>query len=433
MPPAVKPRPPTRAFRLGAGIAAFLLGGLAAFLLRARTLEVPASGGTDGRIDVAAPDARPTSTVNPAWLAGLRAAVADHWRAKYDEQYREMVDTYQRVLTFGGVSSLPPEHLRFVLSAPFAAEEDPPRAATREFTTASPMGGVGRTPARYLARVPATYCEGTPLACVLVLPSAADDVEAVRRRIDHELPPDVLHQAIAIAPVWNRAGAAAWTSEEGLRHVGSAISDACRRFDVDRGRLILDGDASDVAGLAGELPSLFAGLVRRGSEPFSKLSENAMALPTLEVDSPASKGDRRALVSFVADTRKSFTPREFSWTVASPLQLLAYWLTIHPTVEIDRARPLRLSAAIDRERNAVDVTADASIGGYTLYLNDAMLDLDRPVVVTHAPWEGDGERRVVFEGEVSRSLDCALETWYLNPSGNLGEAYVAAVEIDVGS
>jgi len=63
----------------------------------------------------------------------------------------------------------------------------------------------------------------------------------------------------------------------------------------------------------------------------------------------------------------------------------------------------RIEAEIDRKKNSVTVKTKAIEGGWTIFLNEKLVDLNKPVVVTV-----NGERK--FSGKLSRSLTAAVET-----------------------
>ncbi|MFG0318894.1 MAG: sigma-70 family RNA polymerase sigma factor [Planctomycetota bacterium JB042] len=403
------------------------------------------AGSTETASSSGPSDVRP-SPVDRRRLDALRDVIADYFRARAEEDHRGMTRGFEKIRTFGDVAALPARDLRFVLSAPiFPDRRAPPRGRVLE-RSAEVSLSAGRTmDVRYLLSVPERRpgskrllegnTEKTSPPCVLLLPPRGRS-GALRAWFDETVPRALRDVAFVVAPDPARHGEpdVEWDSEEGRQRAFFAFADVSERFEVDRGRLFLDGAAEDVDPFVADLPTLFCGVLRRGGvgrAPARPRNDGFLHRYDLEGFDGGRDTD-----AFVARVEKRFAPTALDWRAAAVAQANAYWLSLsHPDQRFDPNRPLHVKASSDRATSTFHVAADPRILGYTLYLNDDLVDLDRPIRVVHSTLNADGttadDARTVFEGTKERSLEFALQCWFLNLSGNLGEAYVDCVEIEL--
>ncbi len=102
-------------------------------------------------------------------------------------------------------------------------------------------------------------------------------------------------------------------------------------------------------------------------------------------------------------------PPEVAHTLLDPGAGRAYWLQVQDFEYLEAlGTPSRIIARVDREANAV-LLSGRGVHAVELYLNDEILDLDRPVELR---FEGSTLRRRV---QVRRSLTTLLENFARNP------------------
>jgi poly(3-hydroxybutyrate) depolymerase len=204
----------------------------------------------------------------------------------------------------------------------------------------------------------------------------------------------------------------------GLSHVLTALRIATERFAVDFDRVYVAGHGKGVpaAVAAGNYsPQRFAGIVGRAGDTAELGPENFSNLPTyfagaggnatafgeagarLEFDNItlAHGGKEEDVWSWILDHPRRTYPELVNLVVGTPFPTRAYWLRVAPI-----ASDARATATLDRKTNSIRITAQG-ISYVTLYLNDALVDLDRPVTVTC----NEVEHTVLVEPRLSSTLD----------------------------
>jgi len=87
------------------------------------------------------------------------------------------------------------------------------------------------------------------------------------------------------------------------------------------------------------------------------------------------------------------------------------------------------------EKNEIVVATNARVRGFVVYLNDAIVDLNKEFKVKHKLLTTDEntktEEEVRFEGTKHRILEDTLQLAFYRQHGNIGEAYVTQVRIDL--
>ena len=225
-------------------------------------------------------------------------------------------------------------------------------------------------------------------------------------------------------------GAAAWESEAGLMRQFFSLAERLGDSPIDRTRIFLDGDrsvAASVAHVICEYPGFFAGAVLRApglldARPNAVNAEHT-AFPDVVEPAP------HELSAFLRETRKVLAPSRVRFTTRSKPSNSAYWLQL-TDFEATEAAPITVTVEVDRDANQVVVTAPLAVRAYSIYLNDELVDMDRPLRILHRGEETlAGSERVVFTGKKPRSFKKTLAIWYDNRSGNAGEVYVNVVEV----
>jgi hypothetical protein len=184
----------------------------------------------------------------------------------------------------------------------------------------------------------------------------------------------------------------------GLCHVLTMLRYAEEQFAVDFDRLYVAGRGRSVpAALAtgNHAPQRFAAIVGRAGDAGELAPDNFANLPTcftgggekaaafreaLQGAAPDhchidAEDDEAALWRWIeAHPRRTF-PESVTLVVGQPFPTRAYWLRVAPSSPDARA-----SATLDREINGIRIST-AGVSRVTLYLNDALLDLEKPIRV----------------------------------------------------
>lgn len=261
----------------------------------------------------------------------------------------------------------------------------------------------------------------------------------------------------------------AWFTQDGQAAFLTALRVLLEQIRFDRQRLVIDGwgDAGlDAVRMASSFPSWFAGAINRSGETGGPevLYENMTGIPVLYVDGKTeSRGADLSALKERADLRSEITVLEEAGSALAPSaevgQAIAEWVTkcardpapaaIHyklahlnyqavhwlkagGTLVRAGANPTdkdfpRIEARIDKAANKISVET-VNIPSLYFYLNDALVDLDKPVII-----EVNGKVR--YDGKVKRSLAYMLDNRYSNNSSDyglyVGEQLVSEIEPNI--
>lgn len=229
----------------------------------------------------------------------------------------------------------------------------------------------------------------------------------------------------------------------GLTHVLTARRVAAERYAVDFERIFLAGRGKGVpaAVAAGSFgPQLFAGIVARAGDPDpldATGADNFTNLPTLFLGGGANARAFQEAAQALGNDLCTLDPaggeaRVWSWMQANPRRshptsvvvrpgdpfpTRAYWMRVAAT-----APDVRVEARIDRAANSVHITSRGASRAI-LYLNDALLDLDRPIRIV----EGGFERDLRATRHLPTALDLLVEG-----TSDPGCFYTAELLVDLG-
>jgi len=183
---------------------------------------------------------------------------------------------------------------------------------------------------------------------------------------------------------------------EMYRPLMEALSQFWKRYHVDFDRVLLEGGEQSFP-LATRLPVFFAGIVFRGGwrlEPEQRKDvRNFATIPVYVIDDEKLGKDLRDAghprvtvgpasrrLAWMAARRRQW-PTKVKWTATNSDQVLPFWINLD---KLDWRAPERLLTAdvIDSEEdpNTIRITAKA-IERLSIFLNDDLVDLDRPVRV----------------------------------------------------
>jgi len=192
--------------------------------------------------------------------------------------------------------------------------------------------------------------------------------------------------------------------------------------------------------LAQTFPHLFAGVIGRAGDAPSGLDvTNFRNLPVFFAGAGAGAtefeeaagaegfgdlvhiepaGDEAAIWAWIQENPRRANPAHVSLRPGSPIPNKAYWLEVPPQQSSDENR---VDAVIDREQNQITVTGEG-IEQVTIYFNDQLVDLGRPVKFVC--------NGVESEQQIQRNLTNALRLCY-GGQNDPGRFYVAFREFDL--
>jgi hypothetical protein len=271
-------------------------------------------------------------------------------------------------------------------------------------------------------------------------------------------PSKLLEKAIVVVPVLDHveidpeSGLAyrpRWDSRTGVEWLFTAVREIILRgCPHDPSRFFWDGHQQAAAAalqLCQRFPSLQTGAILRGLLDEQADLTNCEGMAFLTTDAPLKElADRWAkegyrfrhvedlaaeqLLDWMQKNPKDYGPQTVTVRCSSMAYGAAYWLRI---VELDRMLegPVTLVGELNNKANEISVTASPGIRKFILYLNDNLLDLDKPIrVLVRAEQDAPGDW--LFEGHCKRSLQEALDLNFDRTHGNAGELYVAHIMIE---
>jgi hypothetical protein len=176
-------------------------------------------------------------------------------------------------------------------------------------------------------------------------------------------------------------------------------SEFWKHYHIDFERVVLDGSDDQAFTVAAAIPVFFAGIVFRGEWTLETDAQKAAVrnfapVPVYVVDNPklaqalkdAGHPDVTAGISGPIlykwmNERRRKTPRAFRWTAQVYDQVLPHWINIDTANWNAPERTLAVEVVDTVEDpNTVRIEA-AGVDRLSLYLNDDVVDLDRPVRV----------------------------------------------------
>lgn len=230
----------------------------------------------------------------------------------------------------------------------------------------------------------------------------------------------------------------------GLSHVVTALRLAGERFPIDPDRIYIVGHGRSVpvaVAVGNFSPHRFAGIIGRAGDVgdgAEQVPDNFGNLPTFFTGAgpqatrfeAAARAAERApctlqqdggeadIWSWINDHTRAALPGSVDLTVGQPFPTRISWLRVSPS-----APDAQLSGTLDRAANSVHL-AGHGVSHATLYLNDELLDLDRPVRIF-----GNGVEHTFF---VARSLGTTLSL-IQDGTSDPGCVYVAQVVLDLSA
>ncbi|MBL8863405.1 MAG: hypothetical protein JNK02_15545 [Planctomycetes bacterium] len=230
------------------------------------------------------------------------------------------------------------------------------------------------------------------------------------------------------------------TKETGMGNVAWSYSHAIRRYAVDFDRVYLAGRGRGVelaVAYGANFPDRFAGVIGRAGDTGEVVAENLRNLPTYFTGAGARanelaeklktlgydnatvqpEGKEADAWSWIQSHPRASNPAEVVLFVGAPTPNRSYWIEVRPS----DAQGMHVKAKIDRATNTVTVEGEG-VPRFTLYFNDVLLDLDKPVKVVA---NGTANERTVPRS-LQRTLDLVL-----NSRSDPGKFYVASMDFDL--
>jgi hypothetical protein len=289
-------------------------------------------------------------------------------------------------------------------------------------------------------------------------------VDRVQEWVTATYPREFLAGAIVIAPVMDLALRSSdgvsfyrpqWDTMEGATWVFRALLEYIfKNVNHDPSRIFLDGEGSGaVAGMifCARYPGLQTGCIVRGAPPQKIDFTNCTAAPILFLGGDSKdffeewkqregfKLEHRPsaqpveILQWIIDHPKNYAPEKISLRTDRIEFASSYWLRVTDEDPTLQAEPILIDAAVDREQNSIAVVTSGRVKAFEVYLNDGLIDLSKPIRVTHRRVGGaDGEEvSERFNGLISRVIEHTLNTSYYRPYCNSGEVYVATVRVEL--
>jgi poly(3-hydroxybutyrate) depolymerase len=258
--------------------------------------------------------------------------------------------------------------------------------------------------------------------------------------------PDIRENAILVAVPTPAAADAllegiTGAKETGMGNVGFLYSRAIRNYAVDFDRVYLAGHGRGVElalAYGANFPDRFAGVIGRAGDASTVVVENLRNLPTYFSGAGAKateladkakelaydnvtiqpEGKEADIWSWMQTHPRVSNPTDVVLFVGSPAPNRAYWMEVRPS---DGQGTPYLKAKADRATNTITVEGEG-VPKFTLYFNDVLLDLDKPVTVVA---NGTTNERTVPRN-LQRTMDLVL-----NSRSDPGKFYVASMDYDL--
>ena len=263
-------------------------------------------------------------------------------------------------------------------------------------------GNFARAGLEFAYRVPKDYDpKHAAYPLLLVLPDV-DEPPAQHLRT-HWIQGELLEKAILVSPTMP-VDAATWDQvavngrPAGLSHVLTVLDQALETFAVDFERVYVVGRGRSVAtalAAANHAPQRFAGVVGRAGDAGELAPDNFTNLPTLFAQAGAhaaafqkglkalgnegcqieAQDDEAVVWAWIQKHARVTHPKDVNLVVGKPWPTRAYWLRVAPSSPEASAL-----ATLDRAANTIRVSTHG-VSRVTLYLDDALVDLEAPVRV----------------------------------------------------
>jgi hypothetical protein len=319
-------------------------------------------------------------------------------------------------------------------------------------TTAAVIDVEGDQPSKigYAVWTPKTYRpNGETVPVVLCIPGMKEGKPygAKQFLVENWVDGPIREKAVLIA-IDMPADGSTWNTlfddegkEGGIATVMRVFGRITSTYNVDYDRIFLVGVETGLPvalRIAGMYPQRFAGVIGQRGDAGDASWENFRSLPTWFAGGGAActafeekttgagfgnctlqqDGNDLAAWTWASELRRTANPTKVNLVLGTPAPFQAYWLMTEPQ-EVEPGT--RVDAEVDRAANKLTITAKG-VKRVTVYFNDVLLDLDKPIIVSC-----NGVER---EEKIARSLeDCVSYVKRRTCDG--GRVYVASKVYDL--
>lgn len=334
----------------------------------------------------------------------------------------------------------------------------PVKNRVKEFTVEEEIAG-RKTTATYHLWVPKAYKEDNPWP---VLVGLHDNGQTGEEYLENVLADAALRDSyIIVCPTIE--GDIRWHDQMGMfQLLGLVMHEVTNSYFVDKDRMYIDGTGAggeSACILASRFRDLFGGVVMR-SAPFgsARVEGNLNHVPvmcavgaddaSLKIDEMRAKVDKLKaakypitlkemagsgkssfaelngeIATWLAEQKRVRFPETLSASIESRTFGRTYWMSIIRTETATTDEPViaNLVASTDREKNTIDITSE-NIYKIEIYLNDSIIDMDRPFSV-----RVNGKE--LWQGIKERSWRYMLDRY--TSSGDPTRLFTASIEIDI--
>lgn len=298
--------------------------------------------------------------------------------------------------------------------------KQPKRGAGKVMDRAVDNGARGTV--EYAIWAPAKYkAKSGPYPLIISLPQEGENPKV---HITNNWVDGGLRESAIIASPKMPGDSGKWSEIEGLTAVMLTLRNVTEIYAIDFDRVFLGGrqlGGEAALAIANMFPSRFAGAFCWAADGGEGIPvENLKHLPVfisgggskatdfetrakeagLEHVTLAASGGESEIIQWMADLERNSYPSAFSLVPGAPFPTNAYWLQVPRLSDV---KGVRLDVEVNREENTITLTG-VGLTEATLYLSDAIVDLDRPVVVI-----ANGKR---YEDQFERSFRVFLDMLY---------------------
>ncbi|MCE9594979.1 MAG: hypothetical protein K8S98_12390 [Planctomycetes bacterium] len=302
----------------------------------------------------------------------------------------------------------------------------------------------------YAVWTPKTYRpNGETVPVVLCMPGMKDGkpYSAKQFLVENWVDAPIREKTVLVA-IDMPADGAVWNTlfddegkEGGIALVMRVFGRITSTYNVDYDRIFLVGVETGLPvalRIAGMYPQRFAGVVGQRGDAGDASWENFRSVPTWFAGGGANctafaektkaagfdnctiqqDGNDAAAWAWIAERKRIANPTKVNLVLGAPAPFQAYWLMTEPQ-ELEPGT--RIDAEVDRAANTLTITAKG-VKRVTVYFNDVLLDLDKPIKVVC-----NGVER---EDKIARSLEDFI-SYVRRRTCDGGRVYVASKVYDL--
>lgn len=256
----------------------------------------------------------------------------------------------------------------------------------------------GKAPLQYSILAPSAYDKGKKKSWPLVLCIPGVDETPQESLLEHWAVGELHNEVILVCPHMP-ADVDDWGKLPGVGTMLILFKAVFQEWAIDYDQVFLAGRGAGVdaaLSIAGKFPELFAGVIGRTGDVTTAKPANFSNLPTwfsgggsgvtawekeikeagwenCTVD-PSGREDQ--ILGWLRDTRRNGVPFQITLVPGRPFPTRAYWLEV-PSGDEEGGL---VTASVNRDTNTITVDATL-VPTVTLYFNDMLVDLSKPVKV----------------------------------------------------